>query len=196
MTIIGAQKFAVAKLKKVDATSAILEAEVLLSAVLNQSKEFILTNPQLKITKAQEKKYKSLIKRREKFEPVAYLTREKEFYGLNFQVNKNVLIPRPETELLVEEIINEIKKSEIWNLKSLPVQTGKIVIVDVGTGSGAIAIALKKHLPPTKIIATDNSLAALKVARNNAKLNKVKIQFIYSDLISKVKDKIDIIAAN
>ena len=120
MTIIAAQKFAAAKLKKVDATSAILEAEVLLSAVLNQSKEFILSNPQLKITKAQEKKYKSLIKRREKFEPVAYLTREKEFYGLNFQVNKNVLIPRPETELLVEEIINEIKKSGIWNLKSLP----------------------------------------------------------------------------
>ena len=191
MTIIEAEKFGADKLKKVDITSAILETEVLLSAILNQSKELILANPNLKITKAQEKKYKSLIKRREKFEPVAYLIGKKEFYGLTFKVNKNVLIPRPETELLVDEVINFVTETKKQKNKKT-----KINIIDIGTGSGAIAIALKTHLPQAKIIATDNSKAALKVAQINAELNKTEIQFIYSDLISKIKDKIDIIAAN
>ncbi|MDO8669272.1 MAG: peptide chain release factor N(5)-glutamine methyltransferase [Candidatus Buchananbacteria bacterium] len=183
MTIIEAGKIAADKLNQAKVPSAILDAEVLLACTLKKSKEFILANPKLKITKAQEKKYKALVKRRSKFEPVAYLTGEKEFYGLRFLVNKNVLIPRPETELLVEEVIKYVG-------------TKSLTICDVGTGSGAIAVALKKYLPQTKIIATDISKSALNTAKKNADLNKAEISFIKTNLIYNIKDKIDLIAAN
>lgn len=190
MTIRQAAAFGAQKLKQAKIPSAILDAEVLLSYVLKKDKEFIFINPEFKLNQAQAKKYKWLIKRRAKFEPVAYLTGQKEFYGLNFLVNKNVLIPRPETELLVEEAINLVKKSEIFNAQS------KIVIADIGTGSGAIAIALKKYLPKTKIIATELSPSALNVAQKNATRNKVAIKFIKTDLLNGLKDQIDLIAAN
>lgn len=183
MTIIEAEKNGSNILNQAKIPSAILDAEVLLFYVLKKSKEFIFTNPELKITKTQEKKYESLIKRRVKFEPVAYLTGKKEFYGLEFTVNKNVLIPRPETELLVEEVIKYVGHKNI-------------TITDVGCGSGAIAISLKKHLPKTKIIATDISQLAINVAKKNANLNKVVIKFIKTNLISNVSDNIDIIVAN
>lgn len=183
MIIIEAEKFGESILKKNKIPSATLDAEVLLMHVLKKTKEFVLTNPEYKITKKQEKKYKFLIKRRSKFEPIAYLTGEKEFYNLNFLVNKNVLIPRPETELLIEEVIKYIGNKSI-------------TIVDVGTGSGAIAITLKKNLPKTKIIATDIFQSALNVAKKNANLNKVEIEFVKTDLIKNIKDKIDVIVAN
>lgn len=183
MTIIDAEKLGADILKRAQIPSAILDAEVLLFYVLKKSKEFIFTNPKIKITKTQEKKYKSLINRRAKFEPIAYLTGKKEFYGLEFGVNKNVLIPRPETELLVEEVIKYVGHRNI-------------TIADVGCGSGAIAVSLKKYLPKTKIIATDISQLAINVAKKNANLNKVGIRFIKTNLISKVSDKIDIIVAN
>lgn len=183
MTIIETEKIGVEKLNQFKIPSAILDAEVLLSYVLKKSKEFILTNPEFKITKQQQNKYIALIKRRQKSEPVAYLTGEKEFYGLKFIVNKNVLIPRPETELLIEEAKKFINDQ-------------KLTIVDVGCGSGAIAITLKKYLPKNKLIATDISQAAINVAKKNSNLNKVKVEFIKTDLIKNIKEKIDVIVAN
>lgn len=183
MTIIEAEKIGVEKLNLSKIPSAILDAEVLLYYVLKKSKEFILTNPEFKITKQQQNKYLALIKRRQKSEPVAYLTGEKEFYGLKFIVNKNVLIPRPETELLIEEAKKFINDQ-------------KLTIVDVGCGSGAIAITLKKYLPKNKLIATDISQAAINVAKKNSNLNKVKVEFIKTDLIKNIKEKIDVIVAN
>jgi len=183
MTIIEAQKLGAEKLTRASIPSAILDAEVLLMLVLKKSKEYIFTNPEINITKTQENKYKSLIKRRAKFEPIAYLIGKKEFYGLSFMVNKNVLIPRPETELLIEEVIKYVGKNKYY-------------IVDVGTGSGAIAITLKKYLPQIEVAATDISNLALRVAQKNAQLNKVDIKFITTDLISKISDKIEIVVAN
>src|SRR5680860_1119277 len=85
-----------------------LEAEILLSETLNQTREYLLTHEEIKLTAKQIKNYKSLIARRLKGEPIAYLTGRKEFYGLDFKVNKNVLIPRPETELMVDEALKLI----------------------------------------------------------------------------------------
>ncbi|OGF21082.1 protein-(glutamine-N5) methyltransferase, release factor-specific [Candidatus Falkowbacteria bacterium RIFOXYB2_FULL_38_15] len=161
-----------------------LDAEILLSFVIKKSKEFLYTYPEHKLTIGQIKNFKNLVNRRTKDEPVAYLTNHKEFYGLNFYVNKNVLIPRPETETLVEEIIENNKNK-------------KITIADIGTGSGCIAITLAKFLPKAKIHATDICKKALNVASKNAETHNVKINFIQGDLLEPLKNKkIDIVVAN
>ncbi len=173
-------------------TSAYIDSEVILSFVINKPKEFLFTHPDFKLTSRQIKKFKKLITRRNKSEPVAYLTRQKEFFGLNFIVNKNVLIPRPETELLVEEALKIIKNSR-----------NKTTLIDVGTGSGCIPIAISKNVPEKKlqVLATDISTSALKIARQNSRRHKVKINFLRSNLLQKIlqnnlldTDKILIIA--
>ena len=120
-----------------------------------------------------------LIERRRAGEPIQYITGEAEFYGLPFHVNRDVLIPRPETELLVEKAIEMAQRLK---------QSGAIAVprmVDVGTGSGAIAVALVSALPPVEMTATDISPAALAVARANAERNGVagRIRFIETDLL-------------
>jgi release factor glutamine methyltransferase len=177
MTIRQAITIATKKLQAKQLTSAQLDAEVLLSSVLKISREQLLTYPEKNLTTIQAGKFQRLIIRRAKYEPVAYLVGQKEFYGLQLKVNKYTLIPRPETEELVEMIVN-INKDK------------RIKIIDLGTGSGAIALALKKELPQAKIIALDNSLAALKVARLNAKNNKLKVEFIKSDLLKNFDQKL------
>lgn len=118
--------------------------------------------------------------------PVQYIVGETAFYGLIFKVDKNVLIPRPETEELVEWIIQNHKKS-----KSLK-------ILDVGTGSGCIAISLAKNLPNAEVFSLDISAEALNVAKNNATFNQVTIDFINADIltIEKLPDTFDIIVSN
>lgn len=144
-------------------------------------------HPDKKLSSYQVIKLSSLAKRREKGEPVAYIVGYKDFYGLRFKVNKNVLIPRPETELIIER------------LKDLKLQDFKkpIRILDIGTGSGNIIISTALALgPDVEYFASDISLKALKVAMQNAKNYKVKIKFLHSDLLDDVKMKIDIIIAN
>ncbi len=126
------------------------------------------------------------IKRLENGEPVQYIIGDTYFYNSLIKVNKNVLIPRPETEELVEKTINLIKKYLPSNLK----------ILDIGTGSGCIPIALKKELPDSSIDACDISKEALEVAKSNAKLNNVQINFIKSDIFSNITDKYDLIISN
>ena len=175
--------------QKAKTTTPALDAEVLLGYVIKRSKEFLYTHPERKLTPKQQKKYQSLINRRYAGEPVAYLTNHKEFFGLDFFVDKRVLVPRPETELLVEEMIVEIRKQKSENRK--------IVIVDIGTGSGCIAISLAKHLPDAEIIATDISRDALMVAKKNADKHQVKVKFIQGDLLNPLRyQDVDIIAAN
>lgn len=187
MRINQALDFGVRLLKNKQTTSAILDAEVLLSFVLKKEKEFIYTYPENAISQKQFGKFRTLIKKRVKGEPVAYLVGRKEFFGLNFLVNKNVLIPRPDTEVLVATVIQEIKR----------IKNQEINIYDVGTGSGCVAIALKKFLPQINIVAYDISTKALRVAEKNAKINKVKVEFIKSNLLQKLKSrKIDIVTAN
>lgn len=179
-----------------------LDAEILLFLALNKPREYILAHPEKKLTRLQAAKLKNYIKRRVAGEPIAYLTGKKEFYGLEFAVNKNVLIPRPETELLVERALFEIRSraSSRSNLE--------FSIIDVGTGSGNIIISICKNLPPRiknkiNFFAIDVSSDALRVAKTNAKKHRVdkKIKFIQSDLIDyflkkKIKTKNLLIVAN
>jgi len=168
-------------------TSADLDAEVILMSLLKKDKDFIFTHPEAKLTAVQEKKYLQDIKKRFKGLPVAYITGEKEFYGLKFKVDRHVLIPRPETELLAEEAINIAKK----------ISTKNPTIVDIGTGSGAIAISIAKNLPGVKTIATDKSSKALEIARKNARLNKAKIIFKKGNLLKPILNtKVNILIAN
>jgi release factor glutamine methyltransferase len=171
MTIKQALTWAIEILKKNKIISPALDAEILLSFVIKKPKEFLYAHSEKKLTVAQILKFKKLIARRAQHEPIAYITGHKYFYGLDFFVDKNILIPRPETELLVEETL----KSKISNLKS--------VIVDVGTGSGAIAGALAKNLPKTKIFATEISPGAAKMAQKNIKHHKAAITLLRGDLL-------------
>jgi release factor glutamine methyltransferase len=150
-----------------------LEAELLLSKTLNKPREFILVHPEHELTTEQTKLYNQFIKKRINGWPIAYLVGDKEFYGLTFFVNNNVLIPRPETEL----IINEVFKIEKQNNS----------IIDIGTGSGCIVITLAVLLKNKKInfFASDISEKALYLAQKNAKRYNVnnQIKFNKSDLL-------------
>lgn len=127
------------------------------------------------------------IKRLEAGEPVQYIVGDVDFYGNIIKVNKNVLIPRRETEELVEKTLNYIKKY-------FPNKT--LNILDIGTGSGCIPITIKKHLPPSIITGVDISKEALEVAKSNATSNNVNINFIESDIFTNINDKYDIIISN
>ncbi|MFH1583421.1 MAG: peptide chain release factor N(5)-glutamine methyltransferase [Candidatus Falkowbacteria bacterium] len=166
----------VGKLNQRQITNPHLEAEILLSKILKKPREFILAHPEKQLTKLQITNYKLLIAKRTKGIPIAYLTGHKQFYGLDFLVNRNALIPRPETELMVEETLSLITRS------SQPA-----TLIDVGTGSGCIIITLAKQLQTSKFIAIDISKKALMVARQNAKMHQVnkKIKFIKSNLLAR-----------
>ena len=126
------------------------------------------------------------LKRLKAGEPVQYIVGNVDFYGLNFTVNKNVLIPRFETEELVEKLIIYIQK--YFNKT--------ISILDLGTGSGCIAITLKSKIPNSMVVASDISNEALEVARYNAKKNNLDIEFINSDIYSNITGSFDVIASN
>jgi len=174
MTIEQALKLAIDKLNTKKINLPHLEAELLLSEILKKPREFILAHAEKKLTAIQMAKFKCLIFRRLKGEPTAYLTGHKEFYGLKFKVNKNVLIPRPETELMIEEA-----------LKLTAHNSRPITIIDVGTGSGCIIITLAKQTAYCKLLATDISAKALTVAKQNARAHNVhkKIKFLKGDLL-------------
>src|SRR3989344_1910703 len=164
-----------------------LDAEVLLSQILKKDKAWLFANANNNLTIKQLNKFRNLIRKRANHWPVAYLTGHKEFFGLDFKVNPDVLIPRPETELLVELALNRIsnRESRIEN------------IIDVGTGSGCIVIAIAKNVKNQniKFYATDVSNAVLKIAKQNAKRHGVgkKIKFFKGNLLGPIlNSKFDI----
>lgn len=168
-----------------------LDSGILLSLAINRPKEYILAYPEKKLTKLQEKKFINFAKRRSVGEPIAYIVGKKEFFGLDFAVNKNVLIPRPETELLVEHAIDKIKQCFVGTRLIASLRgDNKLAIIDIGTGSGNMIVSIAKNIP-TKIkmeinfYAVDISKKSLRIARANAQKNKVKkqINFIQSDLL-------------
>src|SRR3989344_1694826 len=185
MTSRQALTWAYKKLQPKKIQTASLDAEVLLSFILDKPKEFIYTHPEKILRPLDLKKYQALIRRRAKGEPIAYLTNLKEFYGLMFYVDKRVLIPRPETELLIEAVLRQVNQND------------KITIADIGTGSGCIAITLKRHRPRAAVYATDTAKKALTVAKKNATRHKAKVTFFQGDLFMPLKGKkIDILVAN
>ena len=161
-----------------------LKAKLLISNVLNFSKEYILIhgNEEFPLDKLDE--YFEKIERAANGEPVQYITNSQEFFGMNFYVDENVLIPQPDTEILVEETIKIIRKED-KNLK----------ILDLCTGSGAIAISLAKE-NKVKVIASDISKKALEVAKKNCVMNNADVDLIESDLYEKINDEFDIIVSN
>jgi len=189
------------KLRSKNKPSAHLDAEVILSYVLKKPRGYLLANQEKKITSSQLKKFNILISRRQKGTPIPYLTNHQEFYGLDFFVNKKVTIPRPETELLIEEVV---KYARLIYHKLYAISHKPIIIAEIGTGSGCIAVTLAKYLPEAKIYATDISAKALAVAKINAKKHKVlkRIKFLKGDLLSSLgrlrssDRKIDILVAN
>lgn len=155
-----------------------LDANILLCHVLCKPQAYLIANPEQILPLGQTAMYFALISRRCAGEPIAYITGQKEFFSLIFNVSRDTLIPRPETEILVETVLDKFKDKS----------SEQISILDLGTGSGAIAIALAKSRPKWKIVAVDQSIKAIEIAKKNANLNDVKnIEFIVSDWFSNLK---------
>jgi len=156
--------------------------------------------PNTEVSAKQEIYFLDAVKRLKNKEPIQYIIGKTEFYGLTFKVNEHVLIPRPETEELVSWILKEAVKPQttnhklhITNYKSQTTnyRPQQINILDIGTGSGCIAIALAKNLPQAKVWALDVSKEALNIAKQNADLNQVNISFIEADILNyNIKDKV------
>lgn len=163
-----------------------LDAELLLAWVLHLTRSQLYTRPQQNLTPAQWQGYLALVERRAGGEPLAYLTGEREFRSLSFRVTAATLVPRPETELLVE-----------LALACIPLDR-PCRVADLGTGSGAVAIAIARERPLADIVATDNSQAALAVARDNAeRLDCPQIDFRHGDwLQALVAEHFDVIVSN
>ena len=161
--------------------------KILINSFFNWDSTLIALNPKKQLTKLESSKLIKTINNLKKSKPIQYITGESFFMGLKFKVNKNVLIPRQETEELVEWIIND----------NLDFQN-KINAIDIGTGSGCIAISLSKKKRNFNLTAIDNSDKALLVAKENARLNKVKINFINNDILKPLNDETiyDIIISN
>ena len=181
LTIRAASLQAVAELAPVTDIPR-LEAEVLLADVLDASRAVLIAHPERPLTPAQLDRYQALVRRRAADYPLPYLTGRLEFYGLEFEVTPEVLIPRPETETLVELALTRRPRSA----------------VDVGTGSGCIAVSLAVHLPEATIYATEISPAALAVARRNAERHGVaeRVRLLAGDLLSPCPGPVDLIVSN
>ena len=173
------------KLQKQKIKTHRIDSEILLSKVLNKSREQILIRLNQNMKNTEVFAFDNLIQRRLNKEPVAYIINEKEFWSKKFHVNKNTLIPRPETELLVEDLIKIYKNK-------------KISLLDVGTGSGCIIISLLSELSNSKGVGIDISSRALKIAKQNALLHKVEnnIKFYNKSIIKLFNCKFDLIVSN
>lgn len=187
MTIREAINKATIQLKMKNIEGPKLKARLLMQFMLGKTRQYIMVYDEKKLTQEQEEKYFKNVEKIEKGIPLQHLTHQQEFMKMNFYVNKDVLIPRPDTEILVEEVIQIAKQIHAKK------------ILDLCTGSGAIAISLAKYIQDSQITATDISSKALDVAEKNAKKNGVEnqIAFLLSDLWEEIpKEKYDIIVAN
>ncbi|MEK6654928.1 MAG: HemK family protein methyltransferase, partial [Thermodesulfobacteriota bacterium] len=176
-----------------DAQQSWTEAEILLAHAWKKDRAWVLAYPDLVLKPAGQKKYRGMIRRRLGHEPMAYLVGETNFYGRPFKTDKRALIPRPETEELVEHVINEMKHASL-NVDHLSSDvpcsvfrvpcSRRVLLWDVGTGSGAVATTIKAECPDAEVIASDKHRAALSLARANAKRLRVKgIRFYQADLL-------------
>ena len=163
-----------------------LDAELLLSSVIKKNVKEIIFDSSIKASKNQLKRFKALITRRKLGEPIAYILKKKEFWRNIFYVDKNVLIPRPDTEILIEEAIKLLNKKQTK------------FVLDIGTGSGCIIISLAKERPNIVGTAIDISKSAIKVAKINAKMHHLKnrIRFYNSSVDNFFKGKYDLIISN
>lgn len=189
LTVGEALTFAGRLLRAGDSETPALDATVLLAAVLGCDRTELYRRSERTLTEMERRHFEQLVRVRLEGQPVAYLTGHREFMGLDFVITPEVLVPRPETELIVEEALRI--------LAGAPVQP---IIVDVGTGSGAIAVSLARQVPRACVMAVDLSEAALSVARRNAQRHRVIVDFLLGDLLEPIPaalaGQIDLITAN
>ena len=171
----------------IPAEEAALDAEVLARHVLDCDRATLLTRARDPLPSAFDRLYRALIARRVGREPVAYIVGHREFWGLEFDVTPAVLIPRPETELVVEEALASLPRRDIVRH-----------IIDVGTGSGCLAVTLAVEFPPASVTATDTSHEALAVAYRNADRHNVigRITFVQADVLKDLTEPADLIVSN
>ena len=188
LTILDAIKLSTDYLEKKGIESARLNSELMLAEILNCKRLDLYLKFEQPLQEYEVDKMREWIARRGKFEPLQYIIGKADFYGAQFNVNSLVLIPRPETEILVDRIIVQNKNR------------GSLRILDIGTGSGIIPIVLALHIPDATICAIDNSADAIEVAKQNAEMNNVaeRIEFFTTDLFSAefADDSFDIIVSN
>jgi len=188
---------AIDRLTAAEVGSPRMNAELLMMFTLGCDRAYLFAHPERKLTVEEQARYEAALNQRARGLPAQYITGHQEFWGLDFIVSPAVLIPRPETEHLIETVLRLHEASNDGNPASLPPPLPRIV--DVGTGSGCIAVALAKEFSPAEIHATDNSSAALEVARANAARHQLEnhIQFHESDLLQNVEaSSFDFVVSN
>ena len=185
MDIRTALKQGISQLRKADVPSFTLAAELLLLHVLGSNRTWLYAHPEAIINEPDANRFFELIARRAAGEPPQHLTGKQEFWGLEFEVTPDVLIPRPESEHVIEVTLNRLALRELRAGRPQKTDGVGLQIADIGTGSGCIAIALAKELPAANFYATDISPAALAVAQRNAQRHAVadRIRFLESNLL-------------
>jgi len=180
-----ALKSGIAQLREANVPSFTLAAELLLLHVLGRNRTWLYAHPEEMLHDGEAKRFGELIARRAAGEPTQHLTGKQEFWGLEFEVSPDVLIPRPETEHLIEVALDRIALRELRAGRPQKSDGAGLQIADIGTGSGCIAIALAKELPAANVLATDISAAALAIAKRNAARNCVteRIDFREANLL-------------
>jgi release factor glutamine methyltransferase len=186
MDVRTALKQGITQLRDANVPSFTLAAELLLLHTMGKDRTWLYAHPEKLVSEADARLFHSLLNRRASGEPTQHLTGKQEFWGLEFEVSPDVLIPRPETEHVIEVALDRLAVRELRAGRKQTLTGKGLHIIDVGTGSGCIAIALAKELPGARIFATDISAAALAVARRNAVRNTVAdcIQFLECNLLS------------
>lgn len=189
------------KLIENEIDDACIQAKILMQYVLKQSQSYIIASGEKRLEEHQINEYRSYIDKIIEGKPIQYITNNQEFMKLNFYVDESVLIPQPDTEILVEEVINNCSKNVEMRIRkeNYIEKADRIEILDLCTGSGAIGISLAKYIKESKVTCTDISMKALQVAKLNAEKNLVhkNMEFILSDLFENLqKRKFDIIVSN
>jgi release factor glutamine methyltransferase len=208
MDVRVALKTGIARLREAQVPSFTLAAELLLLHVLGRDRTWLYAHPEEQLSPAEADRFFTLIARRANREPTQHLTGKQEFWGLEFEVTPDVLIPRPETEHVIEIALERLAVRELRAGRKQTLTGEGLQIADIGTGSGCIAIALAQELPGATIYATDISTAALAIARCNATRHSVSecIHFLESNLFDALVDSslvtrhspllLDLIASN
>lgn len=184
MSIRELLEIGISVLKQNSVENPIQHARILLAHIIGKSKEYLIAHDNEIINKDTENEYKKAIYKLVEGIPIQYITNSQQFMKLDFFVNESVLIPRADTEILVEEVIGIAKKEK------------KFKILDLCTGSGAIGISLDKYIENAEIICSDISKKAIDVANKNRDRNNSKVKIIQSNMFESIKDKFDIIVSN
>jgi release factor glutamine methyltransferase len=182
VSIAEAQKLGATMLRQAKIESYRIDTSLLIAEVIEQSRAWVFAHPEHELSEAQSQQLMELLGRRRQHFPLVHLTHKREFYGLEMYIDQRVLTPRVETETMVE-----------WAIKHAPQHSR---LIDIGTGSGALAIAIKHHRPDLEVWASDVSEEALEVARQNSRTYTTEITFVTSDLWDQIEGRFSTVVTN